>query len=436
MFNAVGRIAQRTGRLPHRAFLPSTVTLSGLLLEESFPLSISVLFSGAFRALRIPTDALLMVVTRRGYERMRRVLADVGVDRLPRLDAVIRECPSGIVQQPEASPSLVCTPSCRSDVQPPAQCAPGILDAVEDVQVADHVALGADMIIAPFLSSLAAAHASATKAALVFLAVEVASVGVPFAVRAAQGEPLLGRSEFEASAYILLSLTQVAVSLFFGPLHSGAAVLVFFNTAAEKMSRWGTFPTPDNAEAFSVSVDATGAGGSLTIDAIHPHVAEPSPGRFPRYLRQEPQRGLFARARKVLAPLVPALVGVLPLDTPTSCETALRFTTFLHAAWRTPELGWAALTAAVAPICSVVASSALLLYYTASPRSLFSLVYGGSPLQRAAIFPATVFLLALITNASVLLLSMRRAMRRVRPPRRCLFAAIPCTPSRAPPHLG
>lgn len=402
VISTMGHIARRTDRLPYNEYIPTSAVLATFLIHEMFPSSLCTQYDIAFRSVKIPVEGLFWVMTRESYALMHDLLSQVGVRHFPPLDLVLRTSPDGVLRLPDGSPYLICPPDPlvrplsprKRDGEQTMSDAEALID---DIQRAGHVAMDINISSCTSLYGFSQAFGKTVFAVLLVIAVELVALGVPYAVRGAFKEPLLGQSPAEGAAFVLLTFAQASISLNIGSGLSGAATLLFFMAVQEQNSRWAAFcPPPEPTER-----------------PIVPPVADERARAFD-YIRLVPavlgvaypdQQVDLQRVSKVFGPHMPALSGHFPLDTPTAVSIAMRFTSIFHANFRAAVFRTTLLTAAAAPVGSLLISGILCVYFTASPNSINALISASSDtFQRAAVVPTFLVLVTLATN-SVMLLS-------------------------------
>ena len=274
-----GHLKRRSGLEPDREFIPTSVVMEKTLIPSMFPSTVCPQTNMLLRSLDLPVNGMFWVLTREGYVLTQQLLARAGLRFLPPLDVVQQSCPDGVLRRPDGVPCLICpplddpsrSPSTSASIRARDTGSAAALDddaaLISDIQNAGHVAMDADFAAATALHSFAAAYASTVTTMLFVIAIELLALGIPFAVRGALGEPLLGRSLAEGATFLLVALGQAAVSLNVGSGLSGAMTLYFLTTAAAFMSRRGTFPPPTiksaDAQATSIAIVADATGVSI-----------------------------------------------------------------------------------------------------------------------------------------------------------------------------
>lgn len=423
-----GHLKRRSGLEPDREFIPTSVVMEKTLIPSMFPSAVCPQTNMLLRSLDLPVNGMFWILTRDGYVLTQQLLAQAGLRFLPPLSVVQKSCPDGVLRRPDGVPCLICPPlddpiestSISATLRARGRVCAAALDddatLISDIQKAGHVAMDADFASATALHSFAAAYSSTVMTMLVVIAIELLALGIPFAVRGALGEPLLGRSPAEGAAFLLVALGQATVSLNVGSGLSGAMTLYFLTTAASYMSRRGTFPPPTmnsvHAQATSAAIvaDATRVAidsGTPPFDAIDFVAARPGvsyPG----------QQVDFMAASALLSQHNAALLATFPLDTPSAVAIAMRFTIFQHGHLRSASFSNEMFTAAIAPVGSLIVSSVLCIYFTVSPHSISALIGTTSnAFQRAAVIPTLLVMVTMATNSVLLLYTFNEAAKRV-----------------------
>lgn len=324
--STMGHIARRTDKVPYHEYIPSSAVLATFLIHEMFPSSLCTQYDIAFRSVNIPVQGLFWVMTRASYKLMHDLLAEVGVRHFPPLDLVLRTSPDGVLRLPDGSPYLICPPDPRQGPLPRSRESARVMSdseaVIDDIQRAGHVAMDINISSCTSLYGFSQAFGKTVVAVLAVMAVEILALGVPFAVRGALKEPLLGQSSAEGAAFVLLALAQASISLNVGSGLSGAATLFFFMSVQEQNSRWAAFAVPpeesitssvaERPRAVLVADERVQAFDFIRVIPAFFGVAYPD------------QQVDLQRVAKVFNPHMRALRGHFPLDTPTAVSVAMR----------------------------------------------------------------------------------------------------------------
>ena len=222
----------------------------------------------------------VLVLTRDGYDALRRVLATGGGTLLlPPVEAVRRTCADGVLRLPTGEAALVCaTAAPVVSGAPPssvsaaaASVAVGARRAAElEVQRADRVALDWSFAgPALTLGYLIAPARVYVQTLVAHTAVGLLAAVVPFIIRAAFTVPPLGSTSLEAAVFILVCATEVILAV--SVMHHyrpGGFSLMIMAWAAAGTFRWLASATQPPPRRATRAHDGTAPAPATSTDRV------------------------------------------------------------------------------------------------------------------------------------------------------------------------